>query len=109
MAKVTLIGHVGNDIIVQSGTSGRDYVRFSLACRDGPDRTNWFRVVNFNPKATAFMLASVKKGSLVCVDGSIRLIPYTTDDGKRHNSICVLQNSIHLLKEPQNEDKEESK
>ncbi|KTW28330.1 uncharacterized protein T551_02749 [Pneumocystis jirovecii RU7] len=62
MAKVTLIGHVGNDIIVQSGTSGRDYVRFSLACRDGPDRTNWFRVVNFNPKATAFMLASVKKG-----------------------------------------------
>ncbi|KAG4305043.1 hypothetical protein PORY_001718 [Pneumocystis oryctolagi] len=120
MAKISLIGRVGNDIVVESGPSGRDYIRFSLACQNGPDRTSWFRVINFDAKQNAYMLSSVKKGALcgcfstrvtcdsalVYVDGSVQLSPYTTEDGKRHTSLSVIQRSIQVLKEPR--DKEDS-
>lgn len=100
MAKISLIGRVGNEMVVETGQSGKDYIRYSLACQNGPDRTNWFRVVNFDPRLNTYMLSSVKKGSLVYVDGVVQLSPYTTDDGKKHTSISVIQRNIQVLSIP---------
>ncbi|KAG5440790.1 hypothetical protein PCK2_000226 [Pneumocystis canis] len=109
MAKISLIGRVGNEMVMETGQSGRDYIRYSLACQNGADRTSWFRIINFDARSNTYMLSSVKKGSLVYVDGMVHLGSYTTDDGKRHTSISVIQRSIQLLKGPRETSDENEK
>ncbi|KAG4302692.1 hypothetical protein PCK1_001047, partial [Pneumocystis canis] len=116
MAKISLIGRVGNEMVVETGQSGRDYIRYSLACQNGPDRTSWFRIINFDTRSNEYMLSSVKKGlvkkfknSLVYVDGVVQLGSYSTDDGKRHTSISVIQRNIQLLKGPRDANDETEK
>lgn len=99
LARISLIGRVGNELALETGQSGRDFIRYSLACQTS-DRTNWFRVISFDSRLNTYMLSSVKKGTLVYVDGSVQLSPYTTDDGKKHTSMSVIQRSIHVLKAP---------
>ncbi|QSL66860.1 hypothetical protein MERGE_001247 [Pneumocystis wakefieldiae] len=98
MAKISLIGRVGNELVVETSQSGRDFIRYSLACQTSPDRTSWFRIINFDPRLNTYMLSFVKKGTLVYVDGSVQLNPYTTDDGKKHTNISVIQRSVQVLK-----------
>lgn len=62
MAKISLIGRVGNELVVETSQSGRDFIRYSLACQTSPDRTSWFRIINFDPRLNTYMLSFVKKG-----------------------------------------------
>ncbi|KTW31535.1 hypothetical protein T552_00177 [Pneumocystis carinii B80] len=100
LAKISLIGRVGNELVVETSQSGRDFIKYSLACQTSPDRTSWFRIVNFDPRLNTYMLSFIKKGqrALVYVDGTVQLNPYTTEDGKKHTNISVIQRSVQVLR-----------
>lgn len=83
--RVILVGHLGKDPECKQTSEGRAMVTFSLATkersRDGSMRTDWHQVVAFDKTAEILTMlatpsgdryASLRKGSLVYVEGSIR-------------------------------------
>ena len=87
---VELIGFVGRDPEASTTTTGTPIARFNLATTDrwrGKDdkpqeHTDWHRVVFFGPAANQ-IIDHVRKGSLVRVEGSIRLRTYEKDGTTR--------------------------
>ena len=84
--RVELIGFVGADPEARTTASGTPIARFNLATTDrwrGKDdkpqeHTDWHRIVFFGPAASQ-ILDHVRKGSLVRVEGCLRVRSYDKD------------------------------
>ena len=100
--KVTLIGNLGKDPEVHNGQSGSKVVNLSIATSDSwkdkqtgerKEKTEWHRVVIFNPNLADVAEKYLRKGSKVCVEGQLQTRKWTDNSGQeRYSTEIVLQN-----------------
>ncbi|MBR5598856.1 MAG: single-stranded DNA-binding protein [Alphaproteobacteria bacterium] len=100
--KVTLVGNLGQDPRVSNTQSGSKVVNFTVATSDSwkdrttgerKDRTEWHRVVIFNPGLAETAERYLRKGSKVYLEGSLQTREWEDQNGqKRYTTEVVLQN-----------------
>jgi single-strand DNA-binding protein len=88
---VTLVGFVGADPEQrQAKDSGAKFTVFSLATQrswknaqdEWTSKTEWHRVAILRPRLSEFVLASVRKGAHVLIEGSLISSSYAPVNGK---------------------------
>ncbi len=88
--KVTLLGNLGRDPEVRSSQDGSKIVNFSLATTESwkdrttgerKDRTEWHRVVVFNPNLAEVCEKYLRKGSKVYLEGQLQTRKWQDKDG----------------------------
>jgi single-strand DNA-binding protein len=100
--KVTLLGNLGREPEVRNTASGSKIVNLSIATSDSwkdkttgerKERTEWHRVVIFNPALADLADRYLKKGSKVYVEGSLQTRKWEDNSGQeRYTTEIVLQN-----------------
>lgn len=68
LARVSLIGRIGQDLEPQESASNVQYLRYSLAVHTKPNETSWFNIVTFNPNEIEYMQTYLYKGARVYVE-----------------------------------------
>lgn len=99
--KVMLIGHLGRDPEVRHTNAGDKIASLSVATSESwkdkssgarIDRTQWHKVVIFNPHLADFAEKYLRKGSRVYVEGALQTRKWTDKDGAdRYTTEIVLQ------------------
>ncbi|MEE2829705.1 MAG: single-stranded DNA-binding protein [Myxococcota bacterium] len=88
--RATVLGHVGNDIVLRYTQSGKPVVNLRLATndrrRDGPETTTWHRVVLWD-KLAELASRHVRKGQPVYVEGPLSSRQWTDQAGITHRQI----------------------
>jgi single-strand DNA-binding protein len=88
--KVILVGNVGRDPEVRSAQDGSKIVNFSVATseswkdktsRERKDRTEWHRVVIFNPNLAEICEKYLHKGSKVYIEGQLQTRKWQDQSG----------------------------
>lgn len=89
--RVTLIGNIGADPEGRTLTDGRRIVRFSVATTERwkdltsgerRERTEWHRVVIFNPGLAKLAEDYLRKGAKVLVEGQLRTSKWQDQSGQ---------------------------
>ena len=89
MNRVTLIGNLGADPDVKTLQNGKNLATFSLATserwktKDGEvrDKTDWHRVVVFNPNLVKLVEKYTSKGSKIALVGKLQERSWEAQDG----------------------------
>jgi single-strand DNA-binding protein len=98
--KVQLIGHLGEDPAIRSMNAGGEVATLSVATsdhwkdRDGnqQERTDWHRVVIFDPQLVDVAKKYARKGSRIYVEGQMQTRKWTDQGGQdRYTTEVVLQ------------------
>lgn len=98
--KLILVGNTGKDAEMRFTPNGKPVTSFSVATSSGyGDRkeTTWFTVTTFG-KTAEFANEHIGKGSMVYVEGRVKLNQYEGKDGKTHANLEVVANEVRLLK-----------
>ncbi len=91
MNKVMLIGNLGNDPEVRSMTSGDEVASFSVATSESwkdkmsgerKERTQWHKIVIFNPALVTIARNYLRKGSKIFVEGQLETRKWQDKDGR---------------------------
>ena len=100
--KVTLLGNLGADPTSSNTTSGAKVVNLRLATTDvwrdkttgeRKERTEWHRVVIFNPQLADTAERYLRKGSKVYIEGQLQTRTWKDNNGNdRYTTEIVLQN-----------------
>ncbi len=97
--KVILIGNLGRDPEVRTAQDGGKIVNLSLATSESwkdrqsgerKEKTEWHRVVIFNPNLADIAERYLKKGSTVYVEGQLQTRKWTDKDGAEKYSTEVI-------------------
>lgn len=115
--KVILIGNIGSAPEVRRTQDGKPVVNLSLATSDSwrdkvtgerKEKTEWHRVVIFNEGLCRVAEQYVRKGSKVCIEGSLQTRKWTDKDGKdKYSTEIVLTgygSTLVLLDKPERRD-----
>lgn len=102
--KVTLIGHLGSDPEVRHLENGISVAQFSVATNESykdnmgnwQDKTEWHKVVAWRALAERAQ-NSLKKGSLVYVDGKVSTRKWQDKDGNDRYTTDIVANYFRLL------------
>ena len=99
--KVILVGNLGRDPEVRRMTSGDPVVNLSVATSESwrdkqsgerKEKTEWHRVVIFNPNLAEVAEKYLHKGSKVYLEGQLQTRKYTDKDGQeKYSTEVVLQ------------------
>lgn len=104
--KVILIGNVGKDVEVKTTSTGSKYAYVSLATSEKfkdkktgekKENTTWHSLKVYEPIVDIFS-QYVKKGSKICIDGSLRNNEYEKDGQKIRSTEVVVKNMVFLDK-----------
>jgi single-strand DNA-binding protein len=105
--KVILVGNLGADPRVTNTQSGSKIVNFNLATSDRwrdkasgefKERTEWHRVVIFNPQLADTAERYLHKGSKVYIEGQLQTRRWEDTNGQeRFTTEVVLQNFSGIL------------
>ena len=99
--KAIIIGNVGRDPEVRHTTAGAKVVSFSIATTDTwkdkggerQERTEWHRIVIFNPNLADVAEKYLKKGSKVYIEGQLQTRKWQDKDGtEKYSTEIVLGN-----------------
>lgn len=100
--KVTLVGNLGREPEIRHTQSGSKIVNMSIATTDSwkdkstgerKERTEWHRVVIFNPGLADIAERFVKKGSRVYIEGALQTRKWQDNSGvEKYTTEIVLQN-----------------
>ncbi len=99
--KVILVGNLGRDPEVRRMTSGEPVCNLSLATSESwrdkasgerKEKTEWHRVVIFNPNLAEVAEKYLRKGSKVYIEGQLSTRKYTDKDGAEKYSTEVVLN-----------------
>ena len=100
--KVILVGNLGADPRVSNTANGSKIVNLSVATTDTwkdklsgerKDRTEWHRVVIFNPQLAEVAERYLRKGSKVYLEGQLQTRKWEDNTGaERYTTEVVLQN-----------------
>lgn len=97
--KVMIIGNLGADPDVRSMTSGDEVCNLSIATSEGwtdkatgerKERTQWHRVVIFNPALVKVAKNYLKKGSKVFIEGQLENRKWQDKEGRDQYSTEVV-------------------
>ncbi len=88
--KVVLVGNLGREPEVRHTNNGKKIASFSVATSDvwkdangeRQEKTEWHRVVVFNPSTADFVERYLKKGSKVYVEGALQTRKWTDNSGQ---------------------------
>jgi len=89
--KVILIGNLGRDPEVRQTQAGEDIVHLNLATSESwrdratgepRERTEWHRVVIFNPNLGKVAKQYLKKGAKVYIEGALQTRKWTDKEGQ---------------------------
>lgn len=88
--KVVLVGNLGRDPEIRHTNAGKKIASFSVATSDvwkdanggRQEKTEWHRVVVFNPSTAEFVERYLKKGSKVYIEGSLQTRKWTDNAGQ---------------------------
>ena len=112
--KVILVGNLGADPTVSNTQSGVKIVNLRLATSDSwkdkatgerKDRTEWHRVVIFNPQLADTAEKYLRKGSKVYLEGQLQTRSWKDNNGNdRYTTEVVLQsfNSVLVMLDSRN-------
>jgi single-strand DNA-binding protein len=99
--KVILVGNLGRDPETRRMTSGDPMVTLSLATSESwrdkqsgerKEKTEWHRVVIFNPNLADVAEKYLRKGSKIYLEGQLQTRKYTDKDGnEKYSTEVVLQ------------------
>lgn len=99
--KVILVGNLGKDPEIRTTQDGREIANFSLATSEHwtdrnsgerREKTEWHKVVIFNPNLVKFVKAYVKKGTKVFVEGQLQTRKWQDQGGQdRYTTEVVIQ------------------
>ncbi len=105
--KVILVGNLGADPRVSNTQSGSKIVNFNLATSDvwrdklsgeRKERTEWHRIVIFNPQLADTAERYLRKGSKVYIEGQLQTRKWEDSNGQeRYTTEVVLQNFSGVL------------
>lgn len=99
--KVVLVGNVGRDPEIRHTNAGKKIASFSVATSEfwkdtsgeRQEKTEWHRVVIFNPNLAEVVEKYVRKGSKVYVEGSLQTRKWTDNSGvEKYTTEVVLGN-----------------
>ncbi|MBU6443204.1 MAG: single-stranded DNA-binding protein [Alphaproteobacteria bacterium] len=99
--KVILVGNLGRDPEVRRMTSGEPVCNLSLATSESwrdkasgerKEKTEWHRVVIFNPNLAEVAEKYLRKGSKVYIEGQLSTRKYTDKDGAEKYTTEVVLN-----------------
>ncbi len=100
--KVILVGNLGADPKVSNTSNGAKIVNLNIATSDTwkdkatgerKDRTEWHRVVIFNPQLADIAEKYLRKGSKVYLEGQLQTRKWEDNTGaERYSTEVVLQN-----------------
>jgi single stranded DNA-binding protein (ssb) len=101
---VTLLGHIGNDIVLKHSQAGQPFTKASIAVSSSyADKngnyvrsTNWFRIVAFGKTAT-LLAQQLHKGSQVLIEGKLSASSYTDAEGKLKSSTEIIVASFKAI------------
>ena len=105
--KVILVGNLGADPMVSNTQSGAKIVNLRVATSDSwkdkatgerKERTEWHRVVIFNPQLADTAERYLRKGSKVYLEGQLQTRSWKDNNGNdRYTTEVVLQNFSGVL------------
>ena len=99
--KVILVGNLGRDPETRRMTSGDPVVNLSIATSESwrdkasgerKEKTEWHRVVIFNPNLADVAEKYLRKGSKVYIEGQLTTRKWTDKDGQEKYSTEVVLN-----------------
>lgn len=105
--KATLIGNVGKDPEIRTTQDGKEIANFSLATserwksKDGEKRekTEWHKIVVYNPGLVKVIKSYVKKGSKLYIEGAIQTRKWTDKEGvERYQTEITMQSFDGVIK-----------
>lgn len=99
--KILLIGRLGKDPEERTTTSGKRVSNFSLATDNfysgnGEKTTEWHRIVAFGKTAESCN-QYLKKGRLVCIEGSLQTRCWEKAPGEKHYFTDVIAARVTFL------------
>ncbi|AOA63298.1 Single-stranded DNA-binding protein [Komagataella phaffii CBS 7435] len=107
LAKMSIIGTIGTDLVPQETSNGKKFVKYSVAVnnknKNGEQVTSWFNVAVFNDKQIDYMTKYLGKGVKVYVEADATNTPYEKEGIKTY-SFMLFQNNIEALKYPKSQD-----
>lgn len=97
MNKALLVGRISNDLELRHTQSNNAVCKFNIAInRVGVEGTDFISVVVWNKQAEN-LVKYQKKGSLISVEGTIRVDKYQNENGENRYNTYILANSIQYL------------
>ncbi|KAA8910905.1 hypothetical protein FN846DRAFT_904676 [Sphaerosporella brunnea] len=109
VARVTLVGRLAADPVPSLSGAGREYIRYAVSHnkrQDGEEKTSWFTVFCFDQRSKDYTM-SLRKGTLVYVDGSISADKIIGEDGKTYTTFFILQHSVNALVRPKGSEEQQ--
>lgn len=115
--KVILIGNLGKDPEIRTTQDGKEIANFSLATSESwkdkttgerKEKTEWHRVVVFNPGIVKVIKDYVKKGSKLYIEGSLQTRKWEKDGVEHYSTEIVLQAFNGTLKLLDGKDKSDN-
>ena len=99
--KVMLIGRLGKDPEERTTAGGTRVSNFSLATdtyhgNNGEKTTEWHRIVAFG-KTAELCNQYLKKGQLVCIEGSLQTRSWEKSPGEKHYFTEVIASRVTFL------------
>ncbi len=98
--RATLIGNVGNDVVLRRTQTGKPVVNLSLATslrkKDGQEATTWHRVVLWD-RLAELCEQYVTKGAPLYVEGTITSRDYIDADGNKRTRNEVVGRELIFL------------
>lgn len=99
--KVILVGNLGKDPEIRTTQDGKEIGSFSIATSESwkdknsgerKEKTEWHRIVVFNPGLVTILKQYIKKGSKVYIEGSLQTRKWQDQSGQeKYTTEVVLQ------------------
>ena len=99
MAQIFVFGRVMNDLVPKESQSKQSYVCFDLMERT-KNWTQFYQVWAWDADVTRLMQFKVKKGSMIWLAGSQRLVDVRMKDGKLEKKLKVKRMTRTLRRNP---------
>ena len=87
MAQIVVFGRVMHELVPKEGQSKQQYVCFDLMERSGNNPPDYYQVWARGDDVTRLMRLKVKKGSMIWLTGSQKLVDVRQKDGTTEHAI----------------------
>lgn len=96
MNKICLVGRITKDLELRSTSTGKSVCEFTIAVNRDKENADFITIQVWNKQAEN-LCQYQSKGSLISVDGALRIDTYEKQDGTKGYKTYVLANNIEYL------------